>query len=129
VLNEGPPEQNDTNFTMIYPRKTTNNGSATMGANQSIQSDWIIFRGPAGNENFWLVWSLSPVSQLESSKQEAFNHSRGGLTDNDLVAVKEFLRTKQLEVRVRVYHYNANQNAVVRGPGDLLITLAQFKHR
>jgi serine/threonine protein kinase len=129
VLNEGPPEPNDTNFTMIYPRRTTNNGSATLGANQSIQSDWITFRGPAGNENFWFVWSVSPVSQLEAAKNEAFNHPRGGMPDNNLVAVKEFLRMKQLEVKVTVYHYNANQNAIARGSGDLLITLAQFKYR
>lgn len=128
VLNEGPPGPSDTNFTMIYPRRTTNNGFATLGANQSIQSDWITFRGPAGNENFWLVWSVAPVSQLESAKNEAFNHPRGGLTNN-LVAVKEFLRIKQPDVKVTVYHYNASQNAIARGSGDLLITLAQFKHR
>lgn len=129
VFNEGPPEPNDTNFTMIYPRKATNNGSATLGANQSIQFEWITFRGPAGNENFWLVWSVSPVNELESAKNEAFKHPRGGLIDKNLVAVREFLRTKQAAVKATVYHYNANQNAVVRAPSDLLITLAEFKHR
>lgn len=129
VLNEGPPEQNDTNFTMIYPRKEINGGSATLGANQTIQSDWITFRGPAGTENFWLVWSVSPVSELESAKTEAFNHPRGGLSDKTLAAVKDFLRAKQLEVKVTVFHYTATQNAIARGRGDLLITLAQFKHR
>ncbi len=129
VFHEGPPEPNDTNFTMIYPRKTLNDGSATLGANQSMQSDWMTFRGPGGNENFWLIWSVSPVSQLEAAKSEAFNHPRGGLTDKTLVAVKEFLRIKQLEVKVPVFNYNDNRNAVARGPGDLLITLAQFKHR
>ena len=80
VMNEGPPEPNDTSFTMIYPSLNMNDGLATLGANQSIQSDWITFRGPSGDENFWIVWSISPVSQLESAKTEAFKDPRGGLT-------------------------------------------------
>jgi serine/threonine protein kinase len=129
VFNEGPSELNDTNFTMVYPSTATNSGSASLGANQTVQSDWITFRGPAGNENFWMVWSVSPVSQLESAKTEAFKHPRGGLTGESLMAVKEFLRLKQQEVDVTVFHYKARQEAVVRGKGDMLITLAQFKHR
>lgn len=129
VINEGPPEPNHTSFTMIYPSQATNNGSATLGANQSIQSDWIIFRGPAGSENFWIVWSGSPVSQLESAKREAFKHPNGGLTDPTLDTVKEYLQTKQSEIKVRTTRYKASQTVVVRGTSDMLLTLAQFKHR
>jgi serine/threonine protein kinase len=128
VFNEGPTE-NDTSFRMIYPNQATNAGSATIGANQSVQSDWITFRGPAGNENFWIVWSVSPITELDASKAQAFNHPRGGLTGESLIAVKEFLRRKLLEEKVTVFNFNANQTAVARGKSDLLITLAEFKHR
>jgi len=114
VINEGPPQPNSTSFVMIYPSQAINNGSATLGANQPVQSDWTVFRGPAGAENFWIVWSASPVARLE---------------DQNLVTVKEFLRMKQDEVKVRVTHYKASQTVLVRGPGDLLVTLAQFNHR
>ncbi len=114
VVNEGPPQPNSTSFVMIYPSQEINNGSATLGANQPVQSDWTIFRGPAGAENFWIVWSASPVTPLE---------------DHSSVTVKEFLRMKQDEVKVRVTHYKASQTVLVRGPGDLLVTLAQFHHR
>ena len=103
---------------MIYPSQSINNGSATLGANQPVQSDWTIFRGPAGAESFWIVWSASPVSQIESARNE-----------QNLVTVKEFLRMKQDEVKVRVTHYKASQTVLVRGPGDVLVTLAQFNHR
>ena len=116
-------------FRVIYPKASTNNGSATLGANQSVLSEWIPFRGPEGNENFWIVWSVLPVPQLESAKIEAFKHPGGILNGETLVATKEFLRLKQSEVKVRVKHYKSNQRVVVRGPGDLLITLAQFRHR
>ena len=121
VINEGPPQPNSTSFVMIYPREAINNGSASLGANQPVQSDWTIFRGPAGAENFWIVWSASPVTQIESAKIEANGQS--------LVTVKEFLKMKQDEVKVRVTHYKASQTVLVRGPGDVLVTLAQFNHR
>jgi serine/threonine protein kinase len=129
VINEGPPESNRTSFVMIYPSLAINNGSATLGANQPVQADWTIFRGPPGAENFWIVWSASPVKQMESAKSEAFKHPNGGLDNQNLVTLKEFLRMKQDEVKVRVTHYKATQTVLVRGSGDVLVTLAQFNHR
>lgn len=129
IFNEGPPDTSDSSFVMIYPSTGTNGGSSAVGSNQSIQSNWITFRGPAGDENFWIVWSVSPISELESARTEALTHSRGGLTGESLVAVKEFLRIKQAEFKATVFHFEAKQTAVARGKTDTLITLAQFKHR
>ena len=129
IMKEGPPESNDTSFTMIYPNRTTNNGDASVGANQPFQSEPEPFTGPAGNENFWLVWSIAPVSELESAKTEAFEHPKGGLTGQSLVNVRKYLTEKQIETRATTFHYKATQTAVVRGKGDLLVTLAQFQYR
>ena len=129
VMKEDPPGTNDISFRMIFPNQSTNNGSASLGVNQTIQSDWFTFQGAPGDENFWMVWSITPVNELESAKLEAFKHPRGGLTDPTLTAVKEFLKTKQLENKVTVYHYKKEQEAVPRGRSDVLVTLAQFKHR
>jgi len=126
VFNEGQPGTSDATFTMIFPNVATNSGSASLGGNQTFQSEWMTFHGPPGDENFWIVWSLTRVPQLESIKIEAFNHPRGGLTDQNLAAVKEFLRTQPLAT---IYHYKAEQNAKPRGKGDILVALAQFKHR
>ena len=127
VLDEGPPEPSGTGFKMVFPNQATN--FASVGANQSVQSDWITFRGPAGNENLWIVWSTSPVNELEAVTKEALKNPMGGLTGPTLVAVKEYLTAKESEIKTTTYHYNANQTAVVRGKRDLLVTLAQFKHR
>lgn len=129
VINEGPPEPNYSSFRMIYPRGTTNNGSASVGANQTIQSDWIVFRGPQGAENFWIVWSASPVDQLESAKNEAFARDNGGLSDQTLTTVKEFLKARQSESKPRTFRYKESQTVLVRDASDMLVTLAQFNHR
>jgi serine/threonine protein kinase len=129
IFNEGPAETNDTNFWMVYPNAATNNGAATIGADQAVQSNWITFRGPKGSENFWIVWSVSPVDELEDVKSKAFRHAKGGLTGSQLIAVKEFLRIKHQEAEVRVTRYKDPQTAVVRGKRDFLVTLAKFNHR
>lgn len=126
VFNEGPLE-NDASFTMLFPRKELNNGSAAIGSDQVFQSDWITFRGPAGYENVWIVWSIAPVPQLEPAKAEAFMNPRGGLTGDNLVTVRSFL-TKPLEMKTTVSHYKETQKAIARSKGDLLIAFAQFKH-
>ena len=129
VMKEGPPESIDTSFTMIYPNRLINNGDASVGADQPFQSEPELFTGPAGNENFWLVWSIAPVTELESAKVEAFQHPKGGLTGQTLVNVRKYLTDKQIETRATTFHYKATQTAVVRARRDLLVTLAQFEHR
>lgn len=127
IFNEGPPEPDNISFKIIYPNLLTNHGSATVGANQPVQSEWITFRGPPGAENFWIVWSVSPVNELEFAKTKAFKDPKGELTDGNLVAVKEFLRARQSKTTVR--RYKASQTATVRGATDMLITFVEFKHR
>lgn len=129
IFNERPPEPDSTSFRMIHPNKAVNDGSASVGANHTVQSDWITFRGPAGTDNFWIVWSVSPVSELESAKNEALKHPQAGLTDQNLVKVREYLRTMDAEVDARAAKYKASQEVQVRKRSDIVLTLAEFKHR
>jgi hypothetical protein len=129
VLHEASPETKDTSFTMVYPNKEINKGSATVGANQVALCDWMTFHGPAGDENVWIVWSISPVAELEDAKTETFKQPPGGLTGDRLVSVKNFLQMKKRESDVKVRHYKAGPKAVAKGQGDTLITLVQLKHR
>jgi serine/threonine protein kinase len=124
IFNERPPGPSG-GFSMIYP----NNGSATLGANQTFQSDWFTFTGTAGSENFWMVWSVSPVSELESATKEASKHPGRVLTGENLITVREFLRVKHHELDITVYNYKESQKAVARAKSDLLVTLAEFKYR
>lgn len=128
VFNEGQPDQS-TSFRMIYPKKPINDGSASVGPNDTVTSDWITFRGPAGTEDFWIVWSVSPVSELESARKEALNHPQAGLTDQTLVTVKQYLKTTDSEVDAWTAKYKQTQDVKVRKRSDLVLTFAQFKHR
>lgn len=127
VFNEGRKE-NEASFRMIYPRQGTK-GAASLGADQSFESEWMTFSGPEGAENFWIVWSTSPVPELESINSEELKKNDGSLTGDTLVAIKQYLMAKKTESNAITYNYNANRTAVVRAKRDLIVVLAQFKHR
>ena len=129
LFNEGPPSRSGTSFTIIYPLPSTNQGSATLGGNQLVQSGWNTFAGESGTENFWIIWSTSLVPELEAAKAEAFKHPHGGLTGDILAATKKFLITKKEEVKTKYTTNKETHQTTVRGNGDLLVRMVEFQHR
>ena len=129
IIHEQPPEPNKVSFRMIYPTTRTNDGSASIGANQTFRSEWILLKPPSGSENFWIVWSVTPINELESAKDQALKHPESALTNQTLISVKEFLKTMRGKIDVDVRRYEARQEATVRANSDLVLTLVEFKHR
>lgn len=126
VFNEGPPEADGANLTLVYP--TPSRKDAFVSA-QPVQTNWNTFTGQAGTEDLWIVWSASPVVELESAKAEAFNDPKGALTSTDSIrTVKEFLKSHS-EPKPESTKDAAAQRTNVRGAGDVLVTLAQLEHR
>jgi serine/threonine protein kinase len=126
VLNEGAPEADGTTFTMLYPTPSRDNAFVS---NQPVHTNWNRFRGQAGTENMWIIWSTSLVSELESAKTEAFANQKGAMTDaNSIRAVREFL-TKHAEPKPESTKDTTAQQTHVRGTGDVVMKLAQLEHR
>jgi serine/threonine protein kinase len=128
VFNEGTPERNASSFTIIYPIPGTNEGSASVGANQWARTNWNTFGGQPGTENLWIAWSPAPIPQLESGKVEAFNN-QGRLTGQSLDTVKAFLNTKQEESKPRINRDKITQQTSVRGVGDVVVKMIELQHR
>jgi serine/threonine protein kinase len=129
VFNEGTPEPQGTSFTILYPTPAINNGSASVGKNQTLQTNWNTFSGLPGTENFWIVWSTSAVRELELAKTEAFKHRDGGITGETLDAVKKFLIAKDKEVNAKTSRDKDTQKTTLRFSGGVLVKLVEFKHR
>jgi serine/threonine protein kinase len=128
VFNEGAPEQKTSSFTILYPTPLINEGSATLGAEQTVQTNWNRFHGPAGTENFWIAWATAPVPELESVKVGAFKR-RGVLVDQDLDSVKAFLMRTQKESSPKIARDKSSQQTTVRGTGDVVVKMIQLQHR
>ena len=129
VFNEGQPSRSGTSFTILHPLPSTNDGSATLGSNQQVQTGWNEFADESGTENFWIVWSTSSVPELEAAKAEAFKHQDGGLTGDTLAATKGFLIAKKEEVKTKYATNKNTHQTTVRGNGDLLVRMVEFQHR
>ncbi len=129
VFNEGAPEKDNTDFTIIYPTPLTNKGSAKLDANQTIQTNWNTFAGETGTERFWIVWSATAVTQLESARDEAFKNKEGAITDAAMVRnVKDFL-AKHSDPKPETTKDAAKQQTDVRASGDLLVKQLELEHR
>ena len=128
MFNEGAGDNGGLIFNIIYPTPATNKGSAKLDASQSIQTNWNTFGGKAGTEEFWIVWSASPVGQLESARDAAFK-TEGTLTDASMVrTVKEFL-TSHSEPKPETTKNTMKQQTDVRARTETLVKLVQLEHR
>ena len=126
VLNEGPPDEEGTIFTMVYPTPLRKNAFVS---NEPVNTNWNTFRGRAGTENLWIIWSAASVSELESAKTEAFNHRKGAITNADSIqAVRQFL-TKYSEPKPESTKDTTAKQTQVRGNSDVVVKLAQLEHR
>jgi hypothetical protein len=129
VFNEGAEENGSLSFTILYPTPATNHGSARVSENQSIQTNWNTFAGQAGTEEFWIIWSASPVEQLEVARDAAFGSSEGALEDTAKVkTVKQFLES-HAATKTDELKDSAKQQTGVRVNGEVLVTLLKLEHR
>ena len=88
-----------------------------------------MFRGPDGAVNFWIVWSVSPVNELELAKDQALARPDAELTGQSLAQLKQFLTTTKDAFKVWDASFKEGQISKVRARTDLVLTLTQFKHR
>jgi len=127
VFNEGADE-----FTIIYPTPKTNNGSARLDANQMVQTNWNTFVGnAAGTEDFWIIWSASPVNELEAARNAAFKSKErpGALTDASMERLLRNFLVQHSDPKAETTNDTEKQQTVVRANSDLLVKLVGLEHR
>jgi predicted aspartyl protease len=129
VFNEGAEENGSLSFTIIYPTPVTKSGSAKINEDEPVQTNWNTFGGQAGTEEFWIIWSASPISQLEAARDAAFKSEEGALTNAATVrSIKEFL-TSHSDPKAQLIKDKIKQQTDVRTNGELLVTRLDLEHR
>ena len=140
VLNEGPPDQvnNLANYVMLFPDSDTNNWSAAISANRTVQipptseksdGNCIQFDDEKGTEKLWLVWSERSVSELEAVKHLANFNDGGAIRDPDqAIAIAQYLAR----------HYASKPDAIkdeeqkqitFKAKGEALVALIRIEHQ
>lgn len=128
VFNEGAEDGGGTIFTLIYPTPKTNGGSAKHDA-PMIQTSWNTFEGPPDKEEFWIVWSASPIEALEDAKNAAMNGDEGRLTSAAMVRrLREFL-LQNSHSDLNTFSDTTKQQVELRATSDPLVKLVELEHR
>jgi serine/threonine protein kinase len=128
VLNEGAETGGGTIFTMIYPTPFKNNGSAKHDT-PIIQTSWNTFEGPPDQEEFWIIWSSTPVPQLEEARIAAYDVDEGKLSNAATVrSVREFLM-KHSDPNTNIFDDQESQQVEIKATRDPLVKLIQLEHR
>jgi serine/threonine protein kinase len=128
LLNEGPAAGDSTTYNVLFPEARTNNGSARVAAAQKLQTDWMRFDDHQGTEKFWLVWSASPVKEMEAVTSALNEKDRGEIRDSvQARQVRDFLQ-KHSSRRPEVAKDSAKKETTVKGKGEVLVNYIELEH-
>ena len=128
LLNEGPASGDATTYSVLFPEATTNGGSPRVTANQKLQTAWMRFDDHQGTENFWLVWSASPVKELEAVVGAVNDRDLGEIKDAAKArTVRDFLK-QHSSTKPEVTKDSAKKQSVVKARTDVLVNAIELEH-
>ncbi len=128
LLNEGPASANGSTYNVLFPESKTNSGSPKVTAGQKLQTDWMRFDDNQGTEKFWIVWSASPVKELEAVTEAVNDRDLGEIKDAAKArAVRDFLN-QHATPKPEVTKDSAKKQSVVKGKGEVLVNSIELEH-
>ena len=128
IFNEGPPEQSKpTEYVVLFPTQTANNGSPLLIADQVVQipeKSWFVFNKEQGTEKLWFVFSADAVPELEAIG--AANPQTAGL-------ITESSRNKVVQNFLATHSANKpasekGDKTTLKSPGKLLVHVINLAH-
>jgi hypothetical protein len=127
LVNEGSGGDTIT-YNVLFPESTTNGGSPRVNANQKLQTAWMRFDDHQGTEKFWMVWSASPVKELQAVSGVANEKDRGEIRDATKArSVRDFLNSNS-SARPAVTKDSAKKQTLVTGKGNMLVNMIELEH-
>jgi hypothetical protein len=128
LLNEGPAAGDSTTYNVLFPEAKTNNGSPRVTATQKLQTDWMRFDDHQGTEKFWLVWSTSPVKDLEAVTDAVNDRDQGEIKDAAKNrSVRDFLN-QHASPKPDVTKDSAKKQTTIKGKGDVMVSYIELEH-
>ncbi|HXG68742.1 MAG TPA: protein kinase [Blastocatellia bacterium] len=115
-------------YALLFPLPSHNNGSAHLGANERLQTDWYVFDDQPGTERFRLVWAAQPVLELETFRDLVNPISKGRISDPAQIQVVSNFLQRHAASQLESHYDQQNRETRVRGRGAVLITLVELEH-
>ena len=128
LLNEGPANGDATTYNVLFPEAKTNNGSPRVSANQKLQTAWMRFDDHQGTEKFWIVWSSSPVKELEVVTDAVNDRDLGEIKDAAKArSVSDYLKA-HASPKPDVTKDSVKKETVVKAKTDVLVNSIELEH-
>jgi serine/threonine protein kinase len=133
IINESPAATGgQSDFNILFPSPTANQGSAQLAAGQTISipeiGDGFIFDEEQGTERLWLIWTANAVAELEAIKRWANPQDKGEIRDADqAVALRDFL-AKHSTPAPDAQKDEATKQTTITGRGEVLVKLIKLEH-
>ena len=128
LLNEGPAEGGVTTYNVLFPEAETNGGSPRVSAGQNLQTAWMRFDNNQGTEKFWIVWTASPVKDLDAVTDAVNDQDRGEIKDSAKARRVGDLLKKHSATPPEATKDSAKKLTVVKGRGDVLVKMIELEH-
>jgi tRNA A-37 threonylcarbamoyl transferase component Bud32 len=128
LINEGLASGDTTTYNVLFPESKTNGGSPKVSADQKLQTASMRFDDHMGTEKFWMVWSASPVKELQAVADVAKDQDVGEIRDAAKAkSVRDFLNS-HLSPKPDVTKDSTKKQTVVSGKGNILVNLIELEH-
>jgi len=129
VVGVGTGRESLDEYNVLFPLPQAGRQNATVSANQTIQSEWLVFTDKTGSENIWIIWSASPMPALDSIfAQAAQPKYQGEIADaGHIEKVKEFLKLYDA-TKLQVVSDKSTKITSIKGHGDVVVGLLTLSH-
>ena len=129
VLNESPSGDNP--LQILFPSPTANDGSSLIAENQAIQipeQSWFKFDAEQGTETLWLIWSASPMAEVEAAKRFANRTDQGVISDANINKVLKGLLTKSPAESLKIEKTDAPLQTVLQSKEPIITHAIKLAH-
>jgi serine/threonine protein kinase len=132
ILNQGPnPDNGRKQFNILFPTPASNNGSASLAADEEIQipqQSWFQLDNKEGTEQVLLVWSEGSIPELESAKRFANPEDRGRINDAELNSAIDSLLQKNPPNKANVERDDEKKESRISGNTDIVTHTIKLEH-
>jgi serine/threonine protein kinase len=131
IINESPQVAGQaSSFNILFPTKTTNQGSAQLSANKTVRipdhNDGFVLDKEQGSEKLWLIWAAGEVPELEPLKRWANEKDAGEIKDSaQIETLRAFLDARSKPTPEIT---PGEKQTTVKMTGDILVKLVNLQH-
>jgi serine/threonine protein kinase len=128
LLNEGPANGDPATYNVLFPEAKTNNGSPRVSANQKLQTAWMRFDDHQGTEKFWIVWSSSPIKELQVVTDAVNDRDIGEIKDEAKArSVSDYLKA-HASPKPDIAKDSVKKETLVKAKTDVLVNSIELEH-